>query len=245
MARQAPGIYLPQFLLSQDQSYKSNLQESCWLQESFSKCFWVWSHYSWHWPPTILYNNNDACVKWSYNMTSKATRQIELHKNSICEWVQDKTLTAWHIFGKINPAGIFTKEMRDGAHSHRLWDSFMSCLSDFLCNSIIAIHHTTQHSPNTISPAVDRGCTSGVSSGYFTALSSLSFFCILTYIYPTCAVRDDISFAVLMDLFLPTSFEYLLSLSLLPAVLSLRNPLAFSFLLLDARIGGVGLSLVH
>ncbi len=64
-------------------------------------------------------------------MTSKATRQIELHKNSICKWVQDKTLTAWHIFGRINPAGIFTKEMRDGAHSHRLWDSFMSCLSDF------------------------------------------------------------------------------------------------------------------
>jgi hypothetical protein len=23
-------------------------------------------------PPTILYNNNAACVKWSYNMTSKA-----------------------------------------------------------------------------------------------------------------------------------------------------------------------------
>ena len=36
--------------------------------------------------PTVLYNNkNEACVKWSHNMTSKATRHIELRDNSICK----------------------------------------------------------------------------------------------------------------------------------------------------------------
>jgi hypothetical protein len=40
--------------------------------------------------PTILYNDNDACVRWCHNMTSKAARHIELCKNSVCEWIQDK-----------------------------------------------------------------------------------------------------------------------------------------------------------
>jgi len=30
--------------------------------------------------PTLLYNDNDACVKWSHNMTSKAARHIELRE---------------------------------------------------------------------------------------------------------------------------------------------------------------------
>jgi len=66
--------------------------------------------------PTILYNNNDACVKWSHSMTSKAARHIELHENSVREWIQNKSLAGKHISGKINPSDIFTKEMRDGMH---------------------------------------------------------------------------------------------------------------------------------
>jgi hypothetical protein len=49
-------------------------------------------------------------------MTSKATQHIELCKNSVHKWVQDKTLQVKHISGKINPADIITKEMRDGMH---------------------------------------------------------------------------------------------------------------------------------
>ena len=30
----------------------------------------------------VFYNNNDACVKWLHNMTSKAARHIELRENS-------------------------------------------------------------------------------------------------------------------------------------------------------------------
>jgi len=70
--------------------------------------------------PTLLFNDNDACVKWSYNMTSKAARHIELCENSIREWIQSKLLTVKQVAGKINPADIFTKEMRDGTHFRRL-----------------------------------------------------------------------------------------------------------------------------
>jgi hypothetical protein len=31
--------------------------------------------------PTLLYNINNACIKWSYNMTSKAAHHIELREN--------------------------------------------------------------------------------------------------------------------------------------------------------------------
>ena len=59
--------------------------------------------------PTIIYNGNEACVRWSYNMTSKAARHIELRENSVREWVQNKTIDIEHVSGKINPADIFTK----------------------------------------------------------------------------------------------------------------------------------------
>jgi hypothetical protein len=62
-----------------------------------------------------------------------------------------KTLQVKHVSGKINPAHIFTKETRNGAHFHRLRDSFMSCPSAFLNDSTLAIHHASQHySPNTV-----------------------------------------------------------------------------------------------
>jgi hypothetical protein len=70
--------------------------------------------------PTFIYNDNEACVKWSHNMTWKAARHIKLCKNSVREWVQDKTISVKHVAGKINPADIFTKEMRNGAHFYRL-----------------------------------------------------------------------------------------------------------------------------
>jgi hypothetical protein len=66
--------------------------------------------------PTILFNDNDACVRWSHNMTSKAACHIELQENSIRKWVQDKTLDVLHVAGILNPADIFTKEMHNGTH---------------------------------------------------------------------------------------------------------------------------------
>jgi hypothetical protein len=66
--------------------------------------------------PTILFNNNEACVRWSHNMTSKAACHIELQENSNHKWVQDKTLDVLHIAVKFNPADIFTEEMHDRTH---------------------------------------------------------------------------------------------------------------------------------
>jgi hypothetical protein len=37
--------------------------------------------------PTVLYNDNDTCIKWSYNMTSNAAWHIKLCKNLVREWV--------------------------------------------------------------------------------------------------------------------------------------------------------------
>jgi hypothetical protein len=94
--------------------------------------------------PILFYNDNDACVKWSYNMTSKADCHIELHKNSVCKWIHAKLLAVKHVSGKINSLDIFTKEMHDGMHFCRLRDSFMSCLSDFVNASLLKVHHTCQ-----------------------------------------------------------------------------------------------------
>ena len=120
-------------------------------------------------------------------MTSKAARHIELRDNSVREWVQDKTLNVKHVAGKINPADIFTKEMRDGAHFRRLRDSFMSRLSSFLSDSILAVHHASQQSPHTVTPAAARVHACGTSSGYFAALNSSSFFRTLENISHLCS----------------------------------------------------------
>ena len=142
--------------------------------------------------PTLVYNDNAACVQWSYNMTSKAARHIELRENSVREWVQDNTLNVVHVPGKINPADIFPKEMRDGVHFWRLRDSFMSRLSDFLNNSILAIHHTSQSTPTTVTPVAAPVQAVGGSSGYFTALSSSSIFHNLENISHLCSAGRHI-----------------------------------------------------
>ena len=59
--------------------------------------------------PTLLYNDYNACVRWSHNMTSKAARHIELRENLVRKWVQDKSLAVKHVAGKINPSNIFTQ----------------------------------------------------------------------------------------------------------------------------------------
>ena len=137
--------------------------------------------------PTLLYNDNDACVKWSHNMTSKAARHIELRKNLVREWVQDKSLTVKHVSGKVNPSDIFTKEMCESTHFRHLRDSFMSCLSDFLQDSLLAVHHARQLLPTSLVPAAAWVALSAGVSSYFTALASSSFCRNLTTISHLCS----------------------------------------------------------
>ncbi len=63
-----------------------------------------------------LYNDNESCIKWSHNMTTKQICHMEMRENAVHEWVHDAFLKVLHLSGWINPADIFTKEMRDGAH---------------------------------------------------------------------------------------------------------------------------------
>ena len=124
--------------------------------------------------PTLIFNDNDACARWSYNMTSKAACHIELRENSVQEWIQSKLLTVKHVSGKLNPSDIFTKEMRDGMHFRRLWDSFMSRLSDFVNASLLVVHHGRQSTLSSI-PAAARAVLAAGPLSYFSALASSSF----------------------------------------------------------------------
>jgi hypothetical protein len=87
-----------------------------------------------------LYNENESCVCWSHNMTTEQIRHMEMRENAVREWVQDSYLQILHVPGRTNPADIFTKEMRDGAHFWRLRDSFMCPLPDFLQQSLLDVH---------------------------------------------------------------------------------------------------------
>ena len=124
-----------------------------------------------------LYNDNAACIHWSHNMTSKKIQHTELSKNSVREWVENKTLNILHVSGCVNPADIFTKEMRDGAHFRRLWDSFMCCLSDFLQQSLLVIHHQSQSTSCTthcqVIPSAASSNAISAQNSYFKTLRSI------------------------------------------------------------------------
>jgi hypothetical protein len=111
-------------------------------------------------------------------MTSKAARHIELCKNSVHKWVQDKMVSVKHVAGKMNPADIFTKEMQDGMHFCCLCDSFMSWLSNFNNISLLETHHARQRSPHSVAPSaawVALASASSNASLYFLALAANTF----------------------------------------------------------------------
>jgi hypothetical protein len=125
--------------------------------------------------PSSLYNDNAACIQWAHNMTSKKIRHMELRENAVCEWVHDGILNILHVKGRINPADIFTKEMRDGAHFRQLRDSFMCQLSDFLHQSLLVVHHS--HSKSQ--PALYLVVPSAVSSTTFLTQNLILQYCVL------------------------------------------------------------------
>ena len=105
----------------------------------------------------------------------KKIRHMELQENSVQEWVQDKVLNVLHVPGRVNPADIFTKEMRDRAHFQRLRDSFMCRFYSFVQQSLLVIHHS--HStplpvPCLVVPSVALSQTFSTHNSYFSALFS-------------------------------------------------------------------------
>jgi hypothetical protein len=57
--------------------------------------------------PTPLYNNNDACVKWCHNTTTKGNRHIENCENATCEWITDGTISVTQVSSKGNVSDTF------------------------------------------------------------------------------------------------------------------------------------------
>jgi len=83
-------------------------------------------------PATQVYNDNQAAVDWVVSLTNKGTKHINLRETSVREAHLDSEVAVHHIPGKINPADIFTKEMKDDAHFRRLRDCFMVSHAAFL-----------------------------------------------------------------------------------------------------------------
>ena len=74
-------------------------------------------------------------------MTAKQVCHLELCEKSVWEWIQDKTVSVVHVAGKINPADIFTKEMKDETHFCHLYDSSLCTLASFQQDLLLAIYH--------------------------------------------------------------------------------------------------------
>ncbi len=66
--------------------------------------------------PTLLFNDNNACVKWCHNMTTNGNHHIKNRENSTRERVADGTITVTPVAGKCNVSDIFTKEMQNRAN---------------------------------------------------------------------------------------------------------------------------------
>ena len=129
---------------------------------------------------------------------------MELRENSVREWVENKTLNVLHVSGRINPADIFTKEMRDGAHFRRLRDSFMCRLSDFLQPSLLVIHHQSQSTSHTNHRQVVPSAASSHTISAQTLISKLCvpFPCVgPSQLSPICRALAVSSYDVFITLF--------------------------------------------
>jgi hypothetical protein len=123
--------------------------------------------------PTLLFNDNDACVRWSYNMTSKAACHIELRGNSVRKWIQSKLLTVKHFSGKLNPS--------DFHQGNAWWYALPETMGlfhvpsfDFVNASLLAVHHGC-HSTLSSIPAASCAVLAAGPLSYFSALASSSF----------------------------------------------------------------------
>ena len=76
--------------------------------------------------PTPVYNDNDndndnqGCVDWSKTTSTKGLRHLNIRDCAVRDSIQAEEVTIHHIQGVINPADIFTKEMKDGLHFRAL-----------------------------------------------------------------------------------------------------------------------------
>jgi hypothetical protein len=77
-----------------------------------------------------IYNNNQACVNWAKQCTSKGLRHIQMKENRVRENISSAFVKIVHIDGKINLADFFTKEMKDINH-------FVTLRNLMMCSRLI------------------------------------------------------------------------------------------------------------
>jgi hypothetical protein len=70
----------------------------------------------------IVFNDNNACINWSKQSTTKGLHHIQMRENRVRENVLSNTVSIQHVCGKNNLADLFTKEMRDTSHFVELRD---------------------------------------------------------------------------------------------------------------------------
>ena len=90
----------------------------------------------------LIYNDNEASVKWTANMTSKGLRHIQMRENSTREQQLNGFCTVKHIPGDNNLSDMFTKEDKNINH-------FIS-IRDAVVKSSRTVHRVTIHDDSNI-----------------------------------------------------------------------------------------------
>ena len=75
--------------------------------------------------PVKIWNNNNACVYWFKNTTTKGLCHVQICKNAVCEGILMGLFEVSHTEGKNNPSDIFTKEDKDINHFMQVQNSVM------------------------------------------------------------------------------------------------------------------------
>ena len=75
--------------------------------------------------PVDIWNDNNACVCWSKNTTTKGLRHVQIRENAVREGQAMGLFKIKHIPGKNNSSDIFTKEDKDTEHYLNVRDSMM------------------------------------------------------------------------------------------------------------------------
>lgn len=73
----------------------------------------------------LIYNDNEASVKWTANMTTKGLRHIQMRENSTREQQQKEFCKISHLPGDRNLGDLFTKEDKNVRHFTDIRDALM------------------------------------------------------------------------------------------------------------------------
>ena len=104
--------------------------------------------------PIDIWNDNNACVCWSKNTTTKGLRHVQIRENAVREGVSNRVFKIKHIAGKKNPSDIFSKEDKDTEHYLLMRDSL-------LVDDANEINQVIQQSDPTTEAPITGGCHVG------------------------------------------------------------------------------------